>query len=68
MKLDPEIVSLVNNLATVFLIWRGMSYLYKYLMKRLDKVEVDVYGPNLSTYHALAAAGRTTPPQEDSTT
>ena len=68
MKIEPEITTLVSNLATVFLIWRGMSYLHSYLMKRLDKVEVDIYGPRLSTYDALAAAGRTTPPREGSTT
>jgi hypothetical protein len=68
VKIDPEIVSISNNLATVFLIWRGMSYLFQYLMKRLDKVEVDVYGPSLSSYHALAAVGRSTQPQEESTT
>jgi len=66
VKFDPEIVSIANNLATIFLLWRGMSYLFQYLMKRLDKHEVDVYGPRLSSRDALVATGRTTRPPEGS--
>lgn len=68
MKIEPEIVSIASNLTTVFLIWRGMSYAFRYLMKRLDKVEVDIYGPRLSTYDVLAATGHTIQSQEGSTT
>jgi len=64
VKLDQDVMTFVSNLGTMALISQGMYLAFRYLMARLDKTEVDVYGPRLSSRDALAATGRTTQPPE----
>ena len=67
MKLDQDVMTFVSNIGTMALISQGMYLSFRYLMARLEKHEVDVYGPKLSTYDALVATGRITKPPEDFT-